>query len=61
MLHRNFDMSLKSRNSAWGVRDLKDVVKAAENEGLELVSKVEMPANNTSLIFRRRSNPRDRA
>ena len=54
-------MSLKSRNSAWGVRDLKDVVKAAENEGLELVSKVEMPANNTSLIFRRRPNPRDRA
>jgi len=51
--NENFDMSLKSRNSAWGVRNLADVVKAAKKEGLELVEKVDMPANNTSLIFRR--------
>ncbi len=46
-------MSLKSRNPAWGVRNLTDVIKAAEKEGLEFVEKVDMPANNTSLIFRR--------
>jgi len=51
--NENFDMSLKSRNPAWGVRNLADVIKAAENEGLEFVEKVDMPANNTSLIFRR--------
>ena len=51
---RNFDASLKSRNPDWGVRKLAEVIKAAEKEGLELVEKVEMPANNTSLIFRRR-------
>jgi len=57
--NENFDKSLKSRNPAWGVRNLADVVKAAENEGLELVEKVDMPANNTSLIFRRIRKPRN--
>jgi hypothetical protein len=56
--NENFDMSLKSRNPSWGVRNLADVVKAAESEGLELVEKVEMPANNTSLIFRRIRKPK---
>lgn len=51
--NESFDRSLKSRDPGWGVRDLKEVVKAAEMEGFELVEKIDMPANNTSLIFRR--------
>mmetsp|Transcript_8893 Transcript_8893/g.19048 ORF Transcript_8893/g.19048 Transcript_8893/m.19048 type:complete len:110 (+) Transcript_8893:1-330(+) len=48
-----FDESLRSRNPAWGVRNLEDVVEAAEKEGLESVQNVAMPANNMSLLFRK--------
>jgi hypothetical protein len=55
ILHnRNFDASLKSRDPSWGVRDLEALVEAASREGLELIEKIEMPANNLSLIFQRR-------
>mmetsp|Transcript_2109 Transcript_2109/g.5587 ORF Transcript_2109/g.5587 Transcript_2109/m.5587 type:complete len:406 (+) Transcript_2109:135-1352(+) len=50
--NENFDRSLKSRNPEWGVRNLRDVVDAANREGLELVDCIDMPANNNSLIFR---------
>ncbi len=50
---RKFDDSLRSRNPAWGVRNLEDVVEAAEKQGLESVQNVEMPANNMSLLFRK--------
>mmetsp|Transcript_12614 Transcript_12614/g.34752 ORF Transcript_12614/g.34752 Transcript_12614/m.34752 type:complete len:300 (+) Transcript_12614:97-996(+) len=46
-----FDASLKSRNAAWGVRDLETVLETAESNGLRMVEKVEMPANNLSLIY----------
>lgn len=48
-----FDTSLKSRNAAWGVRDVADVEKAARGNRLLLREIVEMPANNSSLIFAR--------
>jgi Protein of unknown function (DUF938) len=51
---RNFDASLRSRDPTWGVRDLESVIEAASNEGLELIEKIEMPANNLSLIFQRK-------
>ena len=50
---RNFDANLKSRDPSWGVRDLEAVVKAATDVGLELVEKIEMPANNLALIDRK--------
>lgn len=50
----NFDKSLQSRNPDWGVRDLEEVCKAASEQGLVLVEKIEMPANNLSLIFRKK-------
>ena len=38
----------------WGVRDLdREIVPLALQAGLSLVSVVEMPANNLSVIFRR--------
>ncbi|ALR20508.1 DUF938 domain-containing protein [Sphingobium baderi] len=49
-----FDASLKARDPDWGVRRLEDVVEAARMQGLVLDSIVEMPANNLSLLLRRR-------
>ncbi len=49
-----FDTNLKAQNPAWGLRDLADVEAAAVRQGLLLDQVVEMPANNLSVIFRRR-------
>lgn len=49
-----FDASLKTRNPAWGVRDVADVESAARENGLQLREIVEMPANNLSLVFEKR-------
>ncbi|KFG91599.1 SAM-dependent methyltransferase [Sphingobium herbicidovorans NBRC 16415] len=49
-----FDASLKSRNPQWGLRRMEDVVAAAAVEGLVFQKLVEMPANNLSLLFRKR-------
>lgn len=48
-----FDESLKDRDPAWGLRDRDDVVQAALDQGLALTRRVEMPANNLMLLFRR--------
>jgi len=47
-----FDDSLKARNPAWGVRDLGEVERAAT--GFTLAEVVEMPANNLTVVLRRR-------
>lgn len=48
-----FDRSLKSRNSEWGVRDIADLMRIGKEIGLELTQTLDMPANNLSLVFRR--------
>ena len=48
-----FDRSLREQNETWGVRDLEDVVAEAEKNGLTFVERIEMPANNQSVIFRK--------
>lgn len=48
-----FDDNLKTRDPAWGLREVTAVRELAALEGLELVERVEMPANNLSLIFRK--------
>jgi hypothetical protein len=48
-----FDADLRSRDSAWGVRDLEEVADLAAKVGFSAPEIVEMPANNLSLIFRR--------
>lgn len=48
-----FDSDLKRRNSAWGVRNLEDVIELAESRGFSAPEIVEMPANNLSLLFKR--------
>ena len=53
---RNFDHSLKSRNSEWGLRNIEDVIQIANDIGnLELLHQIDMPSNNISLIFRRKT------
>ena len=46
-----FDASLKMRDPLWGLRDLDEVVAAAQGFVLDRV--VELPANNLSVILRR--------
>ena len=48
-----FDQSLKSRDPTWGLRDRDAVVAVAKSEGLALTRRIEMPANNLMLLFRR--------
>ena len=49
-----FDASLKARDPRWGLRLLGDVEACAEAHGLALGRVVEMPANNLSVVFRKR-------
>ena len=48
-----FDQSLRARDPSWGLRDRDDVAAAAKAERLALTRRVEMPANNLMLLFRR--------
>jgi len=48
-----FDADLRARNPAWGVRDMEAVEKLAEAAGLICETRVAMPANNFSLVFRK--------
>jgi len=49
-----FDADLRRRNPAWGVRDLEAVAALATEAGFDPPEVVEMPANNLSVVFRRR-------
>ncbi len=48
-----FDASLRRRDPAWGVRDIADVTRCADDCGLALERVVDMPRDNFSLVFRR--------
>jgi Protein of unknown function (DUF938) len=48
-----FDTSLRDRDAEWGVRDIADLQRLAENVGLVLVEIAQMPANNLILVFSR--------
>jgi SAM-dependent methyltransferase len=49
----DFDASLRAENSAWGVRDVRDLNKCAEKAGLTAAAITAMPANNLVLAFTR--------
>jgi SAM-dependent methyltransferase len=49
----DFDADLRTRNAAWGVRDLEAVTALAVSEGFSEPSIEPMPVNNLSVIFRR--------
>jgi SAM-dependent methyltransferase len=52
--NQEFDLSLRSRDRAWGVRHLDEVAALAAEHGLDLAERIAMPANNLALFFRRR-------
>ncbi|XP_076458617.1 methyltransferase-like 26 [Babylonia areolata] len=49
-----FDQMLRSRNSSWGLRDVQDIKKLAEEHDLQLSNVIDMPANNKSMLFLKR-------
>lgn len=49
--NRRFDAGLKSENPEWGLRDIVDLKKIAAKNGIELVQKYDMPANNKTLVW----------
>jgi len=58
-----FDASLRAQDPEWGVRHLEAVIDVADQRGFELLESVRMPANNVSLVIRRKTEqpaPADR-
>ncbi len=51
-----FDASLRARNPSWGVRSFDRVRRAAEQSGFFFQDRVDMPANNFSLVFRKKAS-----
>jgi len=49
----DFDVSLRETNAEWGIRALDDVTNQAALAGFRLNARIEMPANNLLLIFKR--------
>ena len=49
----DFDMSLRATDAQWGVRALVDVTQQATLAGLQLSARIELPANNLLLVFKR--------
>ena len=51
--NREFDASLRARDSRMGIRDFEAVDALARDIGLQLIEDVSMPANNRCLVWRR--------
>ena len=49
-----FDASLRARNPAWGIRSLEAMAEAAAAAGFAPPQVTPMPANNLTLVLRRR-------
>nr|XP_050864087.1 methyltransferase-like 26 isoform X3 [Vespula vulgaris] len=48
-----FDKSLKSMNSDWGLRELRELEKMAEENNIKLVEIFSMPSNNKVIIWKK--------
>lgn len=48
-----FDQQLRAQNPQWGIRDIDDLSKLAQSNGLTLSEVIGMPSNNFSLVFRK--------
>jgi cyclopropane fatty-acyl-phospholipid synthase-like methyltransferase len=52
--NESFDEGLRAREPSWGVRDLDDVTREADRYAFVREDVVAMPANNLSIVFRKR-------
>jgi SAM-dependent methyltransferase len=51
-----FDVSLRARDPAFGVRDVAEVAEVARESGFDLEERIAMPANNFSLVWRKQKS-----
>ena len=49
-----FDLDLKSRNPEWGLRSVEWLDELAASLGFVRTRRVAMPANNLTLVYRKR-------
>jgi SAM-dependent methyltransferase len=49
-----FDADLRARNPTWGIRDLDEITALANQHEIMGPERIAMPANNLSVVFRRR-------
>lgn len=54
--NRQFDYSLRQRDSNSGIRALEDIIAVAEKQHLLLINRYKMPANNEILVFQKKAN-----
>jgi len=52
--NQEFDESLRARDPRWGVRDIRELTVTGTRTGFGLEHTIAMPANNHTLVFRRR-------
>lgn len=52
--NKAFDNQLRSENSEWGLRNLGSVIEIADHHNFACGEIIEMPANNLSVVFRRK-------
>lgn len=50
----DFDTNLKARDPSWGLRDVSAMDELAAEHGFARTARYEMPANNLTLVFRKR-------
>jgi len=50
-----FDAELRARDPSWGIRDLGAVIEEAARRDLALDEVIDMPANNLTVVLRRRA------
>jgi SAM-dependent methyltransferase len=55
--NERFDERLRGDDARWGVRDLDELAVLAASVGFEPPEIVTMPANNLSLVYRRKASP----
>lgn len=52
--NKAFDKSLREAGVAgWGLKDVRDLEKAANNHGIVLKQRLDLPANNFMLVFQK--------
>ncbi len=49
-----FDADLRARDPSWGIRDIDEISALAGQHGFTTAERIAMPANNLSVVFRRR-------